>query len=387
MSHGEYYSSVRRILSTIKPETLKKFHRLTTDESRVEFVRSIGGSEGGRGRVELDLSVEPVKLTRHRSSSTKSTSNKDARSSSGRKSSEEAKKYRHRGNELYEKSCLKEALELYTLSILAAPVSEQDDISVADDSKSGEKAKTHSGDPNLVRLQRSESETVPPTCANAEYVLALGNRSACLLQLKKYDECLRDIDLALARGYPTAMRYKLLDRRARALFEMNRFSEAADTLHLLLDGALAESRLDDERRSTLARGAEKKLNFCTSVIISSANQNATPSVAAVSTSSATAAAASTLADCPLELSGSKSKRFPGASDSFDVAYQADRGRYAVAAKDVAVSDVVLIEVPYVSVLSPDQYDKRCYNCFRSNVQVPIGCYGCSTVRYRIKSLI
>jgi len=43
--------------------------------------------------------------------------------------------------------------------------------------------------------------------ANQEFVLALSNRSAVLLQTKRYDECLADVTLALRYGYPRHLRY------------------------------------------------------------------------------------------------------------------------------------------------------------------------------------
>jgi tetratricopeptide (TPR) repeat protein len=400
MSDNGYYAAVRRILAAIKPEALKQFQQLKTDESRVEFVRSLGvDTSGGRGLVESALRVEPVERRRRSSSSTKTTSNNSDAKSSG-KSSDEAKKYRQRGNELYEKGRLAEALDCYTKSVLVAPV-EDADRSGGSGSGAGDEAPDGGGAPAAAdgsepggrpqtrrqqqqQLKRCESDAAT---VNAEYVLALGNRSACLLQMKRYDECLRDIDQALGHGYPPALRYKLLDRRARALIETNRFAEAAVTLQSLLDGALTESRLDNDRRSTMARGTEKKLNYCTSVMVSSTNANAPNATTSASPTAASAETAASTPSGPISssdplppVSGSKSERFPGAADAFDVRYQADRGRYGVVTRDVAVGDVLLVESPYVSVLSPDQYHVRCYGCFQANVQVPLGCYCCSTVR-------
>jgi len=80
------------------------------------------------------------------------------------------------------------------------------------------------------------------------------------------------------------------------------------------------------------------------------------------------------------LSGAASERFPGASDAFDVRYAAERGRYGVASRDVAVGEVLLVEAPYVSVLSADAFQLRCYNCFRSVDDVPLPCHTCTRVR-------
>lgn len=223
----------------------------------------------------------------------------------------------------------------------------------------------------VTRQQSVTTASTGDVTINGEYVLALGNRSACLLQLKRYEECLRDIDIALARGYPSGLRYKLLDRRARALIETSRFVEAVDTLQSLLDEALPASRLEDDKRAAVARGTEKKLNFCTSAMVSTS--------ASSSLTSPPPSSASTSLEPPA-VSGSKNGRFPGASDALDIRYDPDMGRHGVVTRDIAVGEVLLVEAPYVSVLNSDQFKLRCYGCLKANVGAPIGCHQCNNVR-------
>lgn len=47
--------------------------------------------------------------------------------------------------------------------------------------------------------------------------LAYGNRSACFLKLKQYNECLIDIELAKAAGYPEKLMPKLNRRKDECL--------------------------------------------------------------------------------------------------------------------------------------------------------------------------
>jgi len=322
-----YYMAVKKIMSQLNPSTLRQFHQLSTDDDRFSFVSALPGV-----RAALTASSPLSAVDR-----------------AGGKSSEEAAQRRQNGNELYKAERLKEALASYTASLLVAPVTEP---GAADDS----------GD---------ESERENLEKANAEFVLALGNRSACLLQMKRHEECLADLTLALRYGYPRHLRYKLYDRQARALIELGRFDEALAALREL-HSSLSLTALEPEQRNSIARNAEKKMDFCSSAVV---HPPAPPpkdaGVAATDDDGPRAAPA---------ISGSSNDRFPGASDAFDVRFHQDKGRYGVASRDVGVGEVLLMESPYVSVLSADACQSRCYNCFRTVGDVALGCHACNRVR-------
>ena len=82
------------------------------------------------------------------------------------KDAEESIKLRNQGNKHFQEKCNQKALHLYNESVIAAP---------------------SSGDTSVLAL-------------------ALANRSAVLLHLKKYDLCLADIDKALKNDYPENLR-------------------------------------------------------------------------------------------------------------------------------------------------------------------------------------
>ena len=309
-------------MSQLSPSTLRQFHQLSTDDERFSFVSALPGV-----RAALTASW-PL----------------SADDRTGSKSSDEAGKHRQKGNQLYKAERLGEAMISYTASVLVAPVTDCDN----DDHGTEE----------------SGSEDVEK--ANSEFVLALGNRSACLLQMKRYDECLVDVTLALRYGYPRHLRYKLYDRQARALIELGRFDEALEALGRL-DSSLSLTKLEPDQRSSIARNADKKMDFCRSAVVEPpAPKNSSASVKDEVTVPA--------------ISGTNSERFPGASDAFDVRYHQDKGRYGVASRDVEVGEVLLVETPYVSVLSADVYEVRCYQCFRTVGDTPLGCHTCSRVR-------
>ncbi|KAI5640313.1 SET domain-containing protein [Phthorimaea operculella] len=62
------------------------------------------------------------------------------------------------------------------------------------------------------------------------YPLALANRSAALLRMKRFKECLEDIGLAIDNGYPLSQRHKLLLRRSDCLIELGRKEDAKHAL-------------------------------------------------------------------------------------------------------------------------------------------------------------
>eukprot|EP00112_Aurelia_sp_Birch-Aquarium-sp1_P010652 Seg2269.8 transcript_id=Seg2269.8/GoldUCD/mRNA.D3Y31 product="SET and MYND domain-containing protein 4" protein_id=Seg2269.8/GoldUCD/D3Y31 len=63
-----------------------------------------------------------------------------------------------------------------------------------------------------------------------EIALAYANRSAVFFKLKRYEECLSDIDQALNLMYPEHLKPKLLKRKAECLFELDQFKDANSTL-------------------------------------------------------------------------------------------------------------------------------------------------------------
>jgi len=254
-----YYAAVKRIMSQLNPPILRHFHQLSTDDDRFSYVSALPGVRAALAAASPLSGVDEA----------------------GGKSSYEAGRHRQKGNELYKAERLRDAVASYTASMLVAPVTDcgSDDH---DAEESGREA-----------LEK----------ANSEFVLALGNRSACLLQMKRYNDCLSDVAMALRYGYPRHLEYKLHDRQARALIELGRFDEALESLRRL-HSSLSLSKLDPDQRSSIARNAEKKMDFCSSAVVQ-------PSMHKEETDS-TATDNDVEGGCPPAVSGSNSDRFPGA---------------------------------------------------------------------------
>ncbi|XP_068246592.1 uncharacterized protein [Palaemon carinicauda] len=122
------------------------------------------------------------------------------------KSEEKADDLRAKGNQYYKIKNYEKALELYNLSIVSAPhpVLSNEEVEETDD------------DPEFAfpRINPSRYGGVA-----LEKCSALGkgfsNRSAIMLDLREYEKCLQDIDLAIEYGYPEELRPKLEERRVK----------------------------------------------------------------------------------------------------------------------------------------------------------------------------
>ena len=158
---------------------------------------------------------------------------------------------------------------------------------------------------------------------NEELSLALANRSAALFHLKKYRECLADIDLALQYGYPAKSRPKLILRK----------SSCEQELAKLISNNVMET---DE----------------------------------VSTVQTTASDADQLHESRNQL------------EPFVVAPRNEQsGRGLIASRDIRKGELILTEKAYVAILDKRHYKTHCYHCFKKLDVRPMACRQCSQISY------
>ena len=346
MAQTGYYSAVQNILALTNSVTTKEFAQLSTDESRFEFVASLDYVDSSFGDMKTMPSINGSK-----------------------KSTSEAEKFRSRGNDFYKDGDIKEALSCYNKCVIYAPTPKSvflgsaspghrhlngasEPISNGVEPGSGESL---GGKESHVKIESEHAHS-----SSSELALGFGNRSAVLLQMKKHKECIEDIELALKYGYPEDLKYKLLDRKGRCLMELGKFKEAGVVFQSLRE-ILDSTKLNLAQKTTIKASIEKKIEEC-------ASSDEIPQKEARA-----------LIEVPT-LSGPASERYPNASDAFEVRHNQEYGRYGVAAKDVRIGDVILVESPYVCVLNQDMFDIRCYHCFRS-LTVFIPCSSCIRVKY------
>lgn len=185
----------------------------------------------------------------------------------------------------------------------------------------------------------------------------LGNRSAVLYNLKEYDLAVNDIDAALPL-FPKESRFKLVHRKAKCLFERNRFTEAfiaflqSESLIQTNDKIPAVQKLTllSEIRifnKYLRRNCNPFLNKNISEDVM-ANENELPS-----------------------------DNFH-VNSSIEIAFNKIEGRHAMCHQKIEAGEIILSERPYASVLSKAHNFTHCQNCLR-RTSVPVSCDSCRDV--------
>jgi tetratricopeptide (TPR) repeat protein len=137
------------------------------------------------------------------------------------KSSESATAFRNQGNICFQKKTNLSALQYYNKSIIAAPTNHGDELS-----------------------------------------LAFANRSAVLMDLKKWMLCLRDIALAFSYHYPTNLHYKLYERQGNCWLKLGNVQQASNSFKLAIK-SLQHANLDQGKLNKIALNLEQKLSNLT----------------------------------------------------------------------------------------------------------------------------
>ncbi|XP_064088538.1 SET and MYND domain-containing protein 4-like [Macrobrachium nipponense] len=253
-----------------------------------------------------------------------------------RKSEDKANMMRLLGNECYKAKNYTKALESYNQSILAAPHPVLSNIRMEETDGDAEEF-------GVPRIDPARYGGV-----SLEQCSALGkgfaNRSAILLDLGAYEECLEDIDLALEYGYPEELRPKLEARRLKCQ-EAQRQEETSNFKQRdLLDGNLEKLVLRDalkEFKSVVAKKPPvlKDPNPC----------------------------------------------LPAFSSSVKVCHWPDKGRRGlVATRDIKPGEVLGVERAFAIVLSQDRLAINCSTCTSRCVN-PLPCPGCCQVVFCSRS--
>lgn len=250
------------------------------------------------------------------------------------KSAEHSIRLRREGNKLYQKDQHYKALEVYTCSILNAPVE---------------------GPGN-------------------ELSLALANRSAVLFKLREYPKSLEDIQQALSYGYPVELRYKLLDRQGKCLLQLGRRSAAVDCFQEAKK-VLDESKLDETKRGTFLKDLEMEISVCRTQELKVNKSHEKPTDINENDDHLLHQEFA----LPKHTHG-RNIKFTSASCCVDIISSPDYGRHSVATQDIFVGDILVIEKPFASVLLPEHVETHCYHCLK-RVTVPMPCCQCTTVRY------
>ncbi|KAL4717853.1 hypothetical protein ACJJTC_001002 [Scirpophaga incertulas] len=191
------------------------------------------------------------------------------------------------------------------------------------------------------------------------YSLALANRSAALLRMKRFLECLEDIQLALDSGYPQEQRHKLLLRRADCYMELGlcedartAFAAASEHATALKLAPLHAAEFDRHLKILKAKLESIKVTEKENEI-----------------------------SLPTCLHG-ENDDFIAASNALELRRSDSCGRYVVAREGLKRGDILFSEEPYAWVTLPrdNLQGYSCETCCQTEVN-PVPCTSCSRSVY------
>ncbi|CAG4977747.1 unnamed protein product [Colias eurytheme] len=190
-----------------------------------------------------------------------------------------------------------------------------------------------------------------------EYALALANRSAALLRLKRFKECLSDIKLSIKNGYKRELLHKLLLRRADCYIELRQRTEAQGSINDASEHAhslkLSTSQTAEFERHV--KMLERKL------LAIEGNEDEDDTVV--------------LPECYQGLN----PEFNAASNAIELRRSDTVGRHVVAKEALKRGDVLFSEEPYAWVTLPSE-EPVCEMCCQPDIN-PLPCSRCSRSVY------
>ncbi|KAK6191540.1 hypothetical protein SNE40_003204 [Patella caerulea] len=238
---------------------------------------------------------------------------------------EMAKKLRTDGNEKFKAKQNTAALQLYSKSIIMAPL--------------------------------------PKDNNSPELSLAFANRSAVLYHLEKYILCLQDIKMALKYQYPEKLKYKLYERKGKCYYYLKQKEEAITAFEDSMEH-LENSGLDENKSEAIENDIIKQVMKARKI------KNTVPLTKKVQDFNHCHGTVPKICN--------PSPEIPCTSDSLVLKYSPDRGRGIYTTKDVEVGELLIFEKPYASVVL-ESYDlTHCCNC-SNRVFAPIPCEYCSGI--------
>ena len=167
--------------------------------------------------------------------------------------------------------------------------------------------------------------------------LALANRSAVWIKMKKFEECLDDLEAVQFFDYPTNMLYKVVDRQAKCLAAVGRVEEARTGYNRVIL-LLKQSNLDAAKQEAWKKEVTAELEKLKSTPVASGKKTEP------------------------NLLGAANPRVPQFSDAVEVAYNPLVGRHGVATRDIVAGEVVMVDTATTVHLICGTRMTNCANC-------------------------
>lgn len=193
------------------------------------------------------------------------------------------------------------------------------------------------------------------------------NRSAVLYHQQKYDEALKEIERAIANGYPQDMMYKLKERKARCLLAKKNLKEALQAFQDTVQ-ALDDSKLPTERHLKLERDAQ--------IMIKMLQKNIEMEEKIMKKSKGHDATKDKSKDVIVD-------HFVCDSLGFD--FSEAEGRFAIAKNEIKLGTYLVQEKPHASCLLQLYSQTHCQYCFK-RTNVPISCSNCADIVSEMKKI-
>lgn len=189
--------------------------------------------------------------------------------------------------------------------------------------------------------------------------VAFANRSASLFYLNRYNDCIKDIVLAVSLNYPKPLCHKIYFRALHCYLKLGKQQLAKETLlkiqEMVHDPAYEITPLMKE-------SIEKKLSEITfSDTITQSEEQFTCNLAKVKS----------------QITFKENNNFPNASASIDIKYNEEVGRHVVANKFISKGEILFMEKPIsFALISNESISDRCQNCNSLIGDVSIPCKTC-----------
>ncbi|TRY68906.1 hypothetical protein TCAL_03792 [Tigriopus californicus] len=247
---------------------------------------------------------------------------------------------------------------------------------------------------DLALLLYSEAMRFGPvhelTLEGEDFAVAASNRSATFYQLRQFERCLDDIELALEAGYPTSLLYKLFIRQCKCLLELGKIGEAQAAFDKAVDAIDRSGLKKDLRKGIAAELQGAFINLAKTVKEDDEATQASPLNKEPGIMSSSGKHDDTDNDDgpssgftlpPWTQIMSRHPNYPSASEAISINFSDTFGRHVVARRDIQVGEVLFREDPIVWYHCPedDVTQESCHHCFRFLSFPGIPCPTCSKV--------
>ena len=184
--------------------------------------------------------------------------------------------------------------------------------------------------------------------------LALANRSVALGKMGYHKSVVQDVEMISMNGtYPPENQWKLDQRLIQAHKQLNQFEEAKGALEKLRK-SLGKSTLPKKKQLEIFGQAKKEL-----VTLTTSENYGFLNLASES-----------------DKEGIRIKQTE--KSPMKIEYSPDRGRYAVASRDIDVGELIMKDEAVCHIVDLNKSLDHCYSCL-SHTLAPVPCQNCCAV--------